>query len=231
MNAELSVVIPSFNGAPFLVPLLEQVRAAAPSCEIILVDDGSTDETEMIARDFENDVRYLRQSNRGPAAARNHGLRHSSASFASFLDVDDQWAPAHPGAALEVLKSGGWDVILGKTQCLTRASASSGFVEHEAPFHTFNLGSAIIRRDVFARVGLFNEALSFGEDLDWFLRAREQGVRMALFDRPTLLYRLHEANLIGQAGSARGGMLNALRLSIARRRENESALTALPVVS
>jgi glycosyltransferase involved in cell wall biosynthesis len=227
-RSELSVIIPVFNGAVFLAPLLQHVRAASVSSEIIAVDDGSTDETQMIAEKFEDDIIYLRQRNQGAAAARNNGLRHVTAPFVAFLDVDDEWAPRHPSAALEIMRTSQWEIIIGKTQCLTRASADAQFVEYAESFHTLNVGSAIFRREVFDRAGDFNESLRVGEDVDWFLRAREKGVRMAFIEQTTLHYRLHDRNLIAPNGSATGGLLNALRLSIHRRREFESALADIP---
>jgi glycosyltransferase involved in cell wall biosynthesis len=226
MNSELSVVIPTYNGAAFLKTLLPQVRAAVKSCEVIVVDDGSTDETAMIARRFD-DIIFVQQSRQGPATARNHGLRHASRPIVAFLDVDDEWAPGHP--ALSLMSE--WEVVIGKTQCLTRANGDTAFANYAEAFHTFNVGSALFRREVFERVGEFNETLKFGEDVDWFMRAREKGVHMALLERTTLHYRLHEGNLIAQTGSATGGLLNALRLSIARRREFGAMLADIPRIA
>lgn len=220
MIADLTVVIPTHNGAKFLRPLLRKLRAF----EVIVVDDGSTDKTPTIVKEFE--IPGLRQTQRGPAAARNAGLRRATTAFIALLDVDDEWNPPHPVPALALLRASDWQIILGKTQCLT---SDEELVAE--PFHTFNLGSALFRRDVFERVGPFDEALTFGEDLDWFLRAREAGVRIALLDQTTLLYRLHDRNLIGRAGAAKGGMMDALHLSIARRRESHSTLAALPRIA
>lgn len=219
---ELSVVVPTFNAARFLAPLLE--RLITRSFEIIVVDDGSTDDTPTLVQTFPNVV-WLQQSNRGPAAARNLGLAHATAPFVSFLDVDDEWAPGHPEQTLAMLRATDWQLIIGKTQCLTSSSAPLA-----EPFHTFNLGSALFRREVFALVGPFDERLRFGEDLDWFLRAREKRVPIALFAETTLHYRLHEENLIRQPGAAKGGMLHALHLSITRRRRSHASLTEIPSI-
>ena len=191
------------------------------------MDDGSTDDTSAIAQRFER-ITYLHQTNRGPAAARNRGLRQASTPLVSFLDADDEWAPGHPETALAFMRE--WEIVIGRTQCLTRANATEEFIDHAAPFHTLNVGSALFRREIFDRVGEFNEALSFGEDLDWFLRAREKGMRMALIEPTTLRYRLHDRNLIGQSGAATGGMLNALHLSISRRREDRELLAEIPSI-
>lgn len=219
---EVSVIIPTFNAGEFLAPLLE--RLVVTPFQVIVVDDGSTDQSSSLSRKF-TEVVWLEQSNRGPSAARNRGLKHASAPFVSFLDADDEWAPTHPEKAIALLRSSECEVIIGKTQCLT--SSSTFFA---GPFHTFHLGSALFRREVFATVGPFDEQLRFGEDLDWFLRARERSVRMALFAGTTLHYHLHDKNLIARPRAAKGGMLRALHLSIARRRANPALLTDLPVI-
>ena len=91
---EISVVIPAFNAAETIERTLDSVLAqtSAPA-EIIVIDDGSTDATcEVIAR-YGDAIRVLSQSNAGPAAARNYGLRESKSDWVAFLDADDVWLP------------------------------------------------------------------------------------------------------------------------------------------
>src|SRR4051812_46353139 len=97
--AELSVVIPTFNRAHFVAPLLRNLTLRSKAYEIIVVDDGSTDETPAVANEFGEAVVYFAQSNRGPAAARNAGFRYASAPILAFLDVDDEWDSSHPEMA------------------------------------------------------------------------------------------------------------------------------------
>ena len=91
-HPRVTCVIPVFNGERYLSAAIESVlnqTTGAP--EIIVVDDGSTDSTALVARQFAGHVRYLCQSNSGPASARNHGVEAAAGEFIAFLDADDLW--------------------------------------------------------------------------------------------------------------------------------------------
>lgn len=94
MSPRFSVVIPAFNAAATLARAIESVRRQSwPAHEIIVVDDGSTDATPEIARQFGDSVRLIRQPNRGVAAARNAGAAAAGGDWLAFLDADDWYAP------------------------------------------------------------------------------------------------------------------------------------------
>ena len=86
------------------------------------------------------------------------------------------------------------------------------------PWHSTQLGGALYRREVFARVGLFDTALRLSEDLDWFLRARECGVQVVLIDEVTLLYRFHHYNVTRGTDPNSRNLLLAVKRSLDRRR-------------
>jgi glycosyltransferase involved in cell wall biosynthesis len=226
-DPELSIVIPAFNAAPFLAPLLDKLRAAPSRWEIIVVDDGSTDDTPHLRKQSPERILWLHRPRGGPSAARNTGLRQARAPYLAFLDADDEWPASHPAETLASARDGGWDIVLGRTLLLAPAGAES-FLPIGDPFHTFLMGAGIYRRDLFERIGGFDEELFFGEDADWFLRAREQGARMALREATTLHYRRHRGNASRSSGAATSGLLRALHLSMQRRRSSTVALAALP---
>ncbi|MDQ2868676.1 MAG: glycosyltransferase [Verrucomicrobiota bacterium] len=229
-SSSLSIIIPSFNGAVFLASLLPKVRSALPAAEIIVVDDGSIDTTAAVTKSSADAIIYLQQPRCGPSAARNYGLQKASSPMIAFLDIDDEWTGAHPTRAMAKIQQNDWEIVLGRTQCFIKG-ADETFAAYAEPFHTFLLGSAVMRRDIFERIGGFDESLGYGEDLDWFLRAREAGVRMALLDETVLHYRLHQQNLIVNPGAATRGMLHALHLSIARRKNSSDVFCDLPLLS
>lgn len=103
----VSVVIPTYNRAQYLPEAIASVVSQGPAIgEIIVVDDGSTDDTEAVLRKLEEPrLRVLRQSNRGPAAARNHGWRASRGPWVAFLDSDDTFAPGAIEALLTAARS------------------------------------------------------------------------------------------------------------------------------
>lgn len=94
MTYRVSVVIPAFNSAEWLTEsVASALEQTYPPLEVIVVDDGSTDDTEQLASRFPRSVKYIKQRNSGPAVARNNGIRKSKGDFVAFLDADDRWHP------------------------------------------------------------------------------------------------------------------------------------------
>jgi len=230
-DLSVSVIIPVFNGERFLAEAIESVLAQAyHPLEIIVVDDGSTDSTGEIAHRFADQISYMRQPNRGPAAARNAGLRHAQGDLINFLDHDDLWTPgklASQGPAFA--KSPSVKIVLGHLQRL-KLTHSHGFVSHGSPELSLNLGASLIRRQVFHAVGTFDESLRWAEDLDWYMRARELGVSILVQNDVVLFYRRHDTNLTNQTQETNRGAVQAVRRSLERRRKQHGSASSLPPV-
>lgn len=235
MDPLVSVVIPVFNGEAFLREAVESVLAQKYSpVEIIIVDDGSTDGTEAVARSLPETVRYLHQSNQGPAAARNRGIEHAQGSLIAFADADDLW----PEGKLELqlpylLRDPAIEIVMGRIQQVRLSKTVDGETqaqEFAEPAFSVNLGSAVIRKSVFERVGLFDETMRYSEDVDWFMRAREGGAAIITIDAVTLLYRQHEQNMTRGKSTSELNVLKALKRSLDRRRERTGSATALPSI-
>ncbi len=94
-NGRVSVIVPTYNRAQLLPRAIASVQrqTAAHLCDIIVIDDGSTDDTPAVAARYRDQVHYIRQPNRGAPAARNLGIRASNGEFVAFLDSDDEWVP------------------------------------------------------------------------------------------------------------------------------------------
>lgn len=220
---KVSVVVPVFNGERFLAEAFANIMACGMGeMHVVIVDDGSTDGTPDVIGGLRGNVSSVRQANRGPAAARNRGIERADGELIAFLDADDLWGVDHPAAALRRFREGGdLDLVIGRTQCLRYEDEVDGhscYRSWRAPFHSANVGSWLCRRTLFDRVGLFDERLKYGEDLDWFLRAREAGARMERIDEVCLMYRVRPGGMLAVRGAGRSGMLGALRRSINRRR-------------
>lgn len=233
MDPLVSVVIPVFNGERFLREAVESVLAQHYSpVEIIVVDDGSTDSTATVARSFPDAVRYLHQTNQGPAAARNEGIKQAQGSLIAFADADDLW----PAEKLELqlpylIKDPQIDIVLGRIQQVLLSETVDGLTQSqefaEAAF-SVNLGSAVVRKSVFERVGLFDETMRYSEDVDWFMRAREGGAGILTIDAVTLFYRQHEQNMTRGKSPSELNVLKALKRSLDRRRVRTGIASALP---
>lgn len=233
MNPLVSVIIPVFNGERFLREAVQSVLDQKYSpVEIIMVDDGSTDGTESVARSFPETVCYLHQANQGPAAARNRGIEHARGSLLAFADADDLW----PADKLElqlpfVINDSGAEIVMGRIQQVRLSRNVDGQTQAEEfaePAFSVNLGSAVIRKSVFERVGLFDETMRYSEDVDWFMRAREAGVQIVTIDAVTLFYRHHEDNMTRGKNTTELNVLKALKRSLDRRRERTGVAASLP---
>lgn len=236
MEPLVSVVIPVFNGERFLREAVESVLDQQYSpLEIIIVDDGSMDDTATVARSLPETVRYLYQTNQGPAAARNRGIEHARGDLIAFADADDVWPPAKLELQLpHLIKDPVLEIVMGKTQQVLLSDTVDGGTRAEEfgePAFSVNLGSAVIRKSVFDRVGLFDEAMRYSEDVDWFMRAREAGAAIMTLDAVTLFYRQHEQNMSRGKSTSELNVLKALKKSLDRRRERTGSASALPSIN
>ncbi len=198
----VSVIVPVYNGAKFLPEAIDCVLAQRYPCvEIIVVDDGSTDDVADVVARLPVDVRLFRQDNAGPASARNRGIRDASGAYLAFLDVDDLW----PADTLRVLAATlaadpALMVVHGHAQMMMLDPVSGAFRPEGNPAESFPyyIGAGLYRREAFERVGLFDVAFRFGEDTDWYTRLRESGLRSERLPQVTLQVRRHGGNMTAQ---------------------------------
>jgi glycosyltransferase involved in cell wall biosynthesis len=226
--AELvSVVIPVFNGEQFLAEAIRSVLDQTyQPIQPIVVDDGSSDASVAIARSFEA-VDVIEQEHRGPGAARNRGVAHSSGGFLAFLDADD----VMPADKLErqvgyLIENPGVGCVLGRQELFGdglsadwRDALSPPMWRHPELLDRGSLQplSLVVRRSDFDSVGNFST--EFGEDIDWLCRAWGAGIGVHTVDAVVLRRRVHDGNLTRNIGASRRAMFRALRDDSARRRK------------
>lgn len=221
-----SVVVPVFNGARFLAEALDSVRAqSVPVAEVIVVDDGSTDDTAALVEAM-GDVTLLRQDNAGPAAARNRGLAHARGEYVALLDADDLWTPDRQEILLgHLLDRPGTDLVIGHQRLLVEPGATlpawvpEGDPETLGPADLpFPTTGFLARRALFDAVGGFAEDMLHGEDSDWFMRAHDRGAGVARVDDVVLVRRLHGGNLTHDTDAQRRAFFEVVARRMARRR-------------
>lgn len=222
----ISVIVPVYNGAAFLGEALESVFAQglAP-LELVVVDDGSTDASATIAGSYEG-VRVIRQPNAGAAAARNTGLANTTAPLIAFLDADDVWPEGRLQRLLDALQANdSLGAVMGPLEMVV--AENGGFRSVMSPQFGFQFGTALIRRSVFEAVGRIDASMRYSEDVDWFMRAREAGVRIGQIQEVVSLYRQHEASLT----AAPDDLLLTLAIKRSLDRRRASGQTDLPPLS
>jgi GT2 family glycosyltransferase len=183
MNAPLvSVIIPTFNRAHLVVEAIDSVlQQRDPSCEVIVVDDGSTDATPQALARYAEQVRIERQPQRGVAAARNHGVRVARGRWLAFLDSDDQWLPGKL-TAQRAFHASADDIEISQTEeiWLRNGRRIKRHAHHQQPAGDFFMPSlerclvsasaVMLSRDLFESTGGFDEGLVVCEDYDLWLR-------------------------------------------------------------
>jgi glycosyltransferase involved in cell wall biosynthesis len=240
---QVSVVIPTFNCADYLVQALQTVLAQSyQDFEIIVVDDASTDNTEaavsvMVEHSgiFKNRIHCVRQDRAGPSVARNRGILLAQGEMIAFLDADDLWRPAklarqvdymnqHPEAVLVYT-----DFTRGSQPGTNDQSRLQAFKPRDAAdaFHGLldenfiATSSVLIRREAFARTGLFDPTLRGSEDLDLWLRLARTGP-FGMVDEILVDVRQHAGNTTRTTDFARE-QIRAARIMLTRWGDDPAA--------
>ncbi len=228
----VSVVIPAYNAERYLGEAIESVLAQtyAP-LETIVVDDGSSDGTAAVAGSYP-EVLLITQDNAGPAAARNRGFAASEGELVAFHDADDLMTPDKLAVQVAAISDPAIGCVLAEQELLIEEDAELPFwvagskvptvmpakpdeLADEPDVHPMTM---LVRREVFERVGGFDEEMRAAEDFDWMLRAAEAGVEFARLPRVLLRRRVHSESLTQDAAAGRAGHFLALKKRIERRR-------------
>ena len=219
---KISAVIPAFDAVDFLADAIESIRAQRCQVEIVVVDDGSTDQTSKLARSLGADAVFRLPDNRGPSAARNVRVQKSHGEIVGFLDADDRWTEGRRGlllAALEAAPQAGG--VIGATRFVGLVPAERAeyrFVDEGRLAVIPKLCATLLRRSVFEQVGGFDEGLTNYEDYEWFLRAVDGGIDFVTVKSPVIEYRRRGSSLSRERPNGAGDLLTMLRRSVGVRK-------------
>ena len=178
----ISVIIPTWNRADRLANALQSAFAQSlPPAEVIVVDDGSTDDTRELVRSRFRDARYIYQQNKGVSSARNTGIAAASGDWIALLDSDDHWQPDKLEQQCEHLRTWPDYKICHSDEIWVRngtrvnpmkkhAKQGGHIFRHCLPLCVISPSAVLIHRDLFTAVGLFDERLPACEDYDLWLR-------------------------------------------------------------
>ncbi len=222
-EASISVIIPVYNGARYLAEAVGSVLAQTylPD-EIIVVDDGSTDESAAVARKYTPRIRLAQQPNLGAAAARNRGVELAQGALLAFLDADDLWLPDKLERQVAALAAAPYpDMVFGQVEqfCSSDLAEETRFADVDRVMTGLHVGAMLIRTVTFKSVGLFRTDVRVGEFVDWYSRAVEAGVRGLVLPDLVMRRRLHADNLMRHTQNAAEEYLAILRDTLRRRRQ------------
>lgn len=189
-SISITVVIPAYNVEKYICRSIDSaLKQNFKPLEIVVVNDGSTDETEKFVNIYGNDVRYLHQKNSGCSVARNTGIQFARGDWIAFLDADDEWLPNHLENAAKILNAYPnlrWygaaanqyihetGKLISKYKekkpgILVEGAYFEDYMMAFPPYAHFSSPTMVIHRSVFKKVGMFDPAKRVGQDLDmWF---------------------------------------------------------------
>ena len=227
MNRPLvSVVVPVYNGERYLASALKSIlEQDYRPLEVIVVDDGSADDTAKIAHSYGN-VRYIYQPNQGPSAARNAGISAARGEFIAFLDADDVWAPGKLSLQMNhLIEHPEVGYTLARERVFLEPEASSPHWLSEdfllEDHVTATPSTWVVRRIVFDQVGTFDPGYGTVEDMEWLARAKDANIQSFIMPETLLYRRVHRSNLSARAQDHLSKMLKIARGSVGRRRQQE----------
>lgn len=233
----VSVIIPTYNRAAIISTTIDNIFCQTyKRFEVIIVDDGSTDNTTDVLRRYGNRIRTIKQENRGPACARNRGVAAAQGEYIAFQDSDDLWDPIKLERQVSLLERLGVSVPVCLCSALYRMingrpytsfdiarihpSLAEGLWTNVADvlvsrFVLFNQTS-VIRRSSIERVGVFDETLPYLEDYDLPLRLAMEGP-WALINDPLVTYQENSPNSFAAKAHRDGLVLMKCEIEILQK--------------
>ncbi|MEO9965296.1 MAG: glycosyltransferase family A protein [Reichenbachiella sp.] len=195
----VSVIIPVYNGEKYIEESIQSVISQTyTNTEIIVVDDGSTDNTAFLVKKFP--VQYYYQENQGQSAALNFGISKSTGTFLSFNDADDLWT------------EGKLEDQMNRFKEISDLEASFGLVKQfispelnadqagkihcpAEPMKGMGKTTMLILKESFERVGNFNTTVKIGDFIEWFASAQRKNIKTDMIDHILAYRRLHTTNM------------------------------------
>jgi glycosyltransferase involved in cell wall biosynthesis len=214
----IAICIPAYNAARFLPDTLATIKTQTfPDWELIVVEDGSDDGTELIVEKFAatvpQPVQYLRHAkNQGLTTTRNTGIAAAKQAWIAILDADDLWEREHLSRCVETLSQGDYSLVHGGSVLFESDSghilekrAPSTAVQDDLPCSVFTQdyiiqpSSVVLHKSLWESVGGFNTRFQHVEDLEMWLRCLRAGARIGYSGHLTCRYRKHAAAMSGES--------------------------------
>ena len=233
-SPKVDIIIPAYNQGDYLKESVESALAQTwENLEIIIVDDGSTDDTAKVGRSFADPrVTYIYHDNKGLSGARNTGLGHSTGEYVSFLDSDDLFFPTKIQNLLSLfdqnpeigLAAGDSTLIddhgqpIGKTYGDGLPNNPTGWLQG----NRFHVGAVLVKKEWLDKVEPFDESLRACEDWDMWLRLSIAGCKMAWLPEMVSMYRVHGQQMTRETMRMKSAMFSVLDKTFSRDDLGES---------
>jgi len=213
----ISVVIPAFNAGRFIKRTIDSILAQTyRDYEIIVVDDGSADNTAEVVKSYGPKVRYIYQENAGDGPARNTGIRAAKGEWIAFLDHDDEWLPEKLELQMELVSrhpelrwcgtnryqsDGKRRAAVGNTEAIQKALGSDDYFENYFAAVTKGLcpvitSTMLVHKEVFEQIGVFDSCWLRSADLDTWWRTGYRFPKIGYLPQPLVIVHLDAVNVV-----------------------------------
>ena len=229
----ISAIIPVYNGRAFIRSTMESVwNQTLPPSEIVLVDDGSVDGSIQLLQELAEEspipCTIFQQANKGPASSRNLAVRHSTGSIIAFLDQDDIWHPEYLATQVQRISLTPYESY---SICHFNYFVDAGYLQRHGeipawvrpefltrPQPGYLPSCMVMYKDVFLKVGNFDESLRSGYDTDWIVRAIDSGVELDINTEVLVDRRIHSENQTSNVAALHKDAIRMVHKMILRRR-------------
>ncbi|MFT7069197.1 MAG: glycosyltransferase involved in cell wall biosynthesis [Spirosomataceae bacterium] len=225
-NLPVSVLIAAYNAEKYVAETINSVlQQTQQPTEIIVIDDGSTDDTKSILETFRDKIRIISRENRGVPRSVNQAIQLSTQPLICFLDADDLWHPdklktqyqAYTAAPDIVLLFGHIKQFISPE---LSANAKSKIYYPEKNEQGWVRGSMMCHRSLFKDIGKFDESLKHGDFIDWFGKVKQSGIPYKMLDEVVIYRRLHP-NGLSNILNHRSDFVTILKKRLDKARKNQ----------
>lgn len=226
MTANISVIIPVYNEERYLHYAIESVlsQTLLPA-EVIIVDDGSSDDTMYIVNRYRDCITYIRKEHSGVAHTMNVGIEHAKCRYIAFLDADDLWIKEKLEIQMRAIQSHPVDMIFG----YMKQFVSTDLSEQERSeirilnpvIPGYSRDTLFIRKDSLLRVGLFSTKFQIGEFIEWFSRAKDIGLKSLMLPEILAMRRIHRSNMTRIGYADKRNYARVIKSVLDRRRSQK----------
>jgi glycosyltransferase involved in cell wall biosynthesis len=196
---KISVIIPVYNSEKYILESLQSIfNQTYKPFEVIVIDDGSMDNSAEIIKQF-SEINYYYKEHSGIGASLNVGLNKATGDLIAFLDADDYWALDKLEKQVAYLMSNSdKEVVYGYHQRFYTKSleelTTSELADTQRILPGYFKAALLAKKEVFKKVGLFDESIRIGDFLDWYRRASDLGLNMGMISEVVFYRRIHGEN-------------------------------------
>ncbi|MCJ7626508.1 MAG: glycosyltransferase [Anaerolineaceae bacterium] len=223
--SNISVIMPVYNGERYITEAIKSVLDQSyPVFEIIIIDDGSTDRTREIIDQYKDPVKYVYKEHSGLAATLNRGISEVQGEIISFLDADDIWSENKLELQTPLINDPRVDMVFGYMHQfispeLTEEEKSRIYCP-DGPIPGYSSDLILVKKETLTQVGLFSANYQVGEFIDWYMRAKNLGLKSLMLPDVLVKRRLHKRNMTGQDTNTKMDYVRIIKANLDRRRDS-----------